>query len=141
MYFIHANVMAVLSVINGIIGDRVSARGRGLAAIFYAGIFISGITNVALFLSSSFGTVLATRLSHALGDSLTLVTRSLIVSNIFASKRMGGNLGAVTTTITVATLLGAVISGAVPGYVNGFIIVGILAVIVIPLAMAVKPEF
>jgi MFS family permease len=141
VYFIHANVMALLSIVNGIVSDRINARGRGLSALFYVGVFISGITNISLFLASSFGTVLATRLSHAVGDSLVLVTRSLIISNLFVTTRMGGNLGVLTTTITLATLVGSIFSGAVPGYVTGFVIAGILAVMSIPIVMATKPEF
>lgn len=141
IYFIHANVMALLSVINGVISDRFNSRGRGLSALLYTGVFISGLTNISLFLTTSFGTVLAARLSHAVGDSLTLVTRSLIVSNVFATSRMGGNLGAVTTTITLATLIGAVVSGALPGYVTGFIVAGLLAILSIPVVMSFKPEF
>jgi MFS family permease len=123
------------------VSDRFNARGHGMAALFCTGIFISGITNIALFMTTSFGTVLAARLSHAVGDSITLVTRSLIISNIFATARMGGNLGVLTTTITLATLVGSIISGAVPGYVTGFIIAGILAVLAIPIVMATKPKF
>ncbi|MBN1375329.1 MAG: hypothetical protein JXA01_04160, partial [Dehalococcoidia bacterium] len=141
MYFIHANVMALLSIINGVVGDHVNARGRGLAALFYIGIFISGITNISLVFTTNFGSVLSTRLSHAVGDSLTMVTRSLIVSNIFVSSRMGGNLGAITTATTLATMVGSIISGAVPGYITGFIIVGALAILCIPAAMAAKPDF
>jgi MFS family permease len=141
VYFIHANVMALLSIVNGIVSDRVNARGRGLSAFFYAGIFISGVANISLFLATSFGTVLATRLSHAVGDSIVLVTRSLIISNLFVTTRMGGNLGVLTTTITLATLVGSIFSGAVPGYVTGFVIAGVLAVLSIPIVMATKPEF
>ncbi len=141
VYFIHANFMALLSVINGFVSDRFNARGHGMAALFCAGIFISGITNISLVFATSFGTVLATRLSHAVGDSITMVTRSLIISNLFTTTRMGGNLGALTTTITLATLIGSLISGAVPGYATGFVIVGILAVLSIPIVMATKPKF
>lgn len=141
MYFIHANVMALLSLINGVVSDRVNARGRGLSALFYAGIFISGVANISLFMATSFGTVLATRLSHAVGDSIVMVTRSLIISNLFVTTRMGGNLGVLTTTITLATLVGSIFSGVVPGYVTGFVIAGILAVLSIPIVMANKPEF
>jgi len=141
LFFIHADVMAILAVFNGIIGDRFNARGRGLAALFYSGIIVSGITNISLFFATSFGTVLATRLSHALGDSMVMVTRSLITSNLFISSRMGGNLGVVTTTVTLATLVGAVISGAVPGYASGFVIAGALAILAIPLVILTKPEF
>jgi MFS family permease len=141
MFLIHANAMAILALINGVIGDRFSARGRKLAALFYAGVFISGITNMSLFFATNFGSVLAARLSHAVGDSLTMVTRSIIISNLFVSSRMGGNLGAVTTAITLATLIGAIIAGAVPGYSSGFVIAGALAVLAILIALPAKPDF
>jgi MFS family permease len=141
LFFIHANAMAILSLINGVVSDRFRARGRKLAGLFYAGVFISGITNMSLFFATNFGSVLAARLSHAVGDSLTMVTRSIIISNLFVSSRMGGNLGAVTTAITLATLIGAVIAGAVPGYSSGFVIAGALAVIAILVALRAKPDF
>ena len=141
MFFIHANFMALLSVASGIVADRFDSRGRGLAGLFYVGIIISGLANIMLVMASSFGTVLATRLTHAVGDSMTLVTRSLIISNLFITTRMGGNLGAVTATVMLGTLIGSVISGAVPGYVSGFVIAGALAVLAIPIVMLAKPEF
>ena len=141
MYFIHANVMAVLCIINGVVGDRVHARGRGLATLMYTGLFISGLTNILLFFTFNFGTVLATRLTHAVGDSLSMVTRGLVISNLFLTTRMGGNLGAVTATITFATLAGSIISGALPGYVAGFVVCGAVAIIAIPIAILSKPEF
>jgi hypothetical protein len=70
-----------------------------------------------------------------------MVTRSLIISNLFVATRMGGNLGVLTTTATVATLVGAIVSGAVPGYVTGFTIAGVLAILAIPIVMASRPEF
>jgi MFS family permease len=141
IFFIHANVMAVLAIVSGIYADRVNARGRGLAALYYAGIAISGITNILLMFTYNFGTVLATRLTHAVGDSLTLVTRSLIVSNLFIATRMGGNLATVQTTVTLGTLCGSVISGAVPGYSTGFVIAGAVAVAAVIMALVIKPEF
>lgn len=141
MFLIHANAMAVLAIINGVLGDRFNARGRKLATLLYIGVAISGITNMSLLFATNFTSVLATRLSHAVGDSLTMVTRSIIISNLFVSSRMGGNLGAVTTAITLATLIGAVIAGAVPGYVSGFVIAGALAILAIPFVMSTKPEF
>jgi MFS family permease len=141
IYFIHATFMAVCSVINGIIGDRFHARGRGLSTLLYIGVAISGLTNMLLFFTFNFGTVLATRLTHAVGDSLSLAIRSLIISNMFVSSRMGGNLGVITATITLATLIGSIISGAVPGYVSGFVICGAIALLAIPIALLSKPEF
>jgi MFS family permease len=75
------------------------------------------------------------------GDSLTLVTRSLIISNIFVAKRMGGNLATIQTTVTLGTLFGSIISGAVPGYSTGFVIAGAAAVLAVIYALIVKPEF
>ncbi|MCX5997682.1 MAG: MFS transporter [Chloroflexi bacterium] len=141
IFFIHANVMALLSIISGFYADRVNSRGKGLAAPYYVGIAISGITNILLVFTNSFGTVLATRLTHAVGDSLTLVTRSLIVSNLFVSTRMGGNLATIQVTITLGTLFGSIISGAVPGYASGFFIAGAAAVIAVIYALIAKPEF
>ena len=141
IFFIHANVMALLSIISGFYADRVNSRGKGLAAPYYIGIAISGITNILLIFTNSFGTVLATRLTHAVGDSLTLVTRSLIVSNLFVSTRMGGNLATIQVTITLGTLFGSIISGAVPGYASGFFIAGAAAVIAVIYALVAKPKF
>ena len=141
IFFIHANVMALLSVISGFYADRVNSRGKGLAAPYYIGIAISGITNILLIFTNSFGTVLATRLTHAVGDSLTLVTRSLIVSNLFVSTRMGGNLATIQVTITLGTLFGSIISGALPGYATGFFIAGAAAVIAVIYALVAKPKF
>jgi len=141
LYFIHANVMAVLSIVSGFYGDRVNARGKGLAALYYVGIAVSGLTNILLMFTTNFGNVLATRLTHAVGDSLTLVTRSLIVSNLFVATRMGGNLATIQTTVTLGTLCGSVIAGAFPGYSTGFVIAGAAAVLAVIYALIVKPEF
>lgn len=141
LYFIHANVMAVLSIVSGYYADRVNSRGKGLAALYYVGIAVSGLTNIMLMFTTNFGNVLATRLTHAVGDSLTLVTRSLIVSNLFIATRMGGNLATVQTTVTLGTLCGAIISGAFTGYATGFAIAGAAAVLAVIYALIVKPEF
>jgi MFS family permease len=141
LFFIHANVMAVLSIVSGYYADRVNARGKGLSTLYYVGIAVSGLTNIMLMFTTNFGNVLATRLTHAVGDSLTLVTRSLIISNIFVAKRMGGNLATIQTTVTLGTLFGSIISGAVPGYSSGFVIAGAAAVLAVIYALIVKPEF
>jgi MFS family permease len=141
LFFIHANVMAVLSIVSGYYADRVNARGKGLATLYYIGIAVSGLTNIMLMFTTNFGNVLATRLTHAVGDSLTLVTRSLIVSNLFVATRMGGNLATIQTTVTLGTLCGSIISGAVPGYSSGFVIAGAAAVLAVIYALIAKPEF
>jgi len=141
LYFIHANVMAVLSIVSGYYADRVNARGKGLATLYYVGIAISGLTNIMLMFTTNFGNVLATRLTHAVGDSLTLVTRSLIVSNLFVATRMGGNLATIQATVTLGTLCGSVISGAVPGYSSGFVVAGAAAVLAVIYALIARPEF
>jgi MFS transporter, DHA1 family, multidrug resistance protein len=114
MVFIYYMFMAILSLFSGFLGDRLNAKGRNLSLPLYAGILISGLTNIALLFSSDFGGVLATRLSHALGHSLTSVTRNLIASNLFVSKRMGGNLGVIAATGTLALLAGAMIGAPCP---------------------------
>lgn len=141
IFFIHANVMALLSIISGFYADRINSRGKGLAVLYYAGLAISGLTNILLIFTYNFGTVLATRLTHAIGDSLTLVTRSLIVSNLFIATRMGGNLATIQVTVTLGTLLGSIISGAVPGYSSGFFIAGVAALIAVIYALFAKPKF
>ncbi len=141
LFFIHADVMALLSIVNGFLGDRLNSGGKGLARLYYLGIAISGVTNILLGFTSTFGTVLGTRLLHAVGDSVVMVTRSLIISNLFVTTRMGGNLGTITATVTLATLVGSIISGAVPGYVTGFVIAGALALLSIPIAVIAKPKF
>jgi len=141
LFFIHANVMAVLSIVSGYYADHVNARGKGLSTLYYVGIAMSGLTNIMLMFTTNFGNVLATRLTHAVGDSLTLVTRSLIISNIFVAKRMGGNLATIQTTVTLGTLFGSIIAGAVPGYSSGFVIAGAAAVLAVIYALIVKPEF
>jgi len=141
LYFIHANFMAVLSIVSGYYGDRINARGKGLAVLYYIGIALSGLTNILLLFTTNFSNVLATRLTHAVGDSLTLVTRSLIVSNLFVVTRMGGNLATIQTTVTLGTLCGAIISGAFTGYATGFAIAGAAAVLAVIYALIVKPEF
>lgn len=141
IFFIHANVMALLSIISGFYADRINSRGKGLASLYYIGIAISGITNILLIFTYNFPTVLATRLTHAVGDSLTLVTRGLIVSNLFIATRMGGNLATIQVTITLGTLFGSIISGAIPGYASGFAIAGAVAVIAVIYALFAKPKF
>jgi predicted MFS family arabinose efflux permease len=133
--------MALLSIVSGYYADRINSRGKGLAIPYYAGIAVVGITNILLIFTDSFGTVLAIRLTHAVGDSLTLVTRSLIVSNLFIATRMGGNLATIQVTITLGTLFGSIISGAVPGYASGFMIAGAIEVIAIAYAVLAKPKF
>ena len=102
---------------------------------------ISGLTNITLFFTTNFGTVLAVRLSHAVGDSLTIVTRSMIVSHLFIASRIGGNLGTVTTTATLGILVGSLLGGAMSSYIMGFVITGVLAILAIPIAIITKPDF
>ena len=141
MFFFIGITIAILSVINGVIGDRRTGKGKSLGVLFYSGIFISGLFNMSLFYANSFGTVLAMRLLHIIGDSLLMVSRNTIISNLFLPERIGGNLGIITTTITLGTFVGAVASGIIPGYVLPFIIAGVLAILAIPPAIAARPKF
>jgi hypothetical protein len=63
------------------------------------------------------------------------------VSNLFLPERNGGNLGVLDTTIFTATFVGAITSGAIPGYVLPFVFTGSLAILALPLTMAVRPKF
>lgn len=141
MFFFIGMTVAILTIINGFISDRRLGKGKGLAALFYSGIFISGLFNINLLFSSSFGTILAIRLLHVLGDSLLMISRSIIVSNLFQSERIGGNLGVITTTSTLGTFLGAIMSGIIPGYIFPFVVAGALAIVAIPPAISAKPNF
>ena len=141
LYFLQALAMSVLAVFNGFIGDRATARGRGLAALFYSGIAVSGLTNIALFFATGFSSALGVRLFHAIGDSMTLVTRSMIISHLFVASRIGGNLGTVTTTINLAMLAGALLGGIIPGYSLAFVVAGALALLVIPIGLITRPKF
>ena len=141
LYFLQAVAMAVLAVFSGFIGDRATARGRGLAALFYIGITVSGLTNIALFFAQGFTSVLGVRLFHAIGDSMTLVIRGMIISHLFVASRIGGNLGTVTTTINLAMLAGALLGGIIPGYSLSFVVAGVLALLVIPIGLFTRPKF
>jgi len=112
-----------------------------LGAILYLGLLISGVFNVSLLFVGAFGTVLMVRLLHVLGDSLFLVSRMVIVSNLFLPERIGGNLGVLDTTIFVGTFVGAIVSGAIPGYLYPFVFAGSLAILAIPVTMSVRPKF
>jgi len=56
-------------------------------------------------------------------------------------ERIGGNLGVLDTTIFVGTFVGAIASGAIPGYLLPFVFAGSLALLALPPAMAVRPKF
>lgn len=133
--------VATLSIINGLVSDKLKGRGLGLGALFYLGLFLSGLFNINLIFVSTFGTVLVMRLLHVLGDSLFMVSRMVIISNLFLPGRIGGNMGIIETTVTMGTFVGAIISGAIPGYLLPFVVVGSLAILAIPPAIAARPKF
>ena len=133
--------IAILSVINGFISDRRTSKGKGLANLCYLGIFISALFNISMLFVDNFGTILAVRLLHVIGDSLFMVSRNIIVSNLFLAERIGGNLGIVTTAATLGTFIGAVASGAIPGYILPFVVAGVLAILAIPPAISARPKF
>jgi MFS family permease len=133
--------IAILSIANGFISDSITGRGIRLGLILYLGLVLSGLFNISLLFVGAFGTVLVIRLLHVLGDSLFTVSRMVIVSNLFLPERIGGNLGVLDTTIFVGTFVGAIASGAIPGYLLPFVFAGSLALLALPLAMAVRPKF
>lgn len=133
--------IAILSIINGLVSDRIIGRGLGLGTLLYLGLFLSGLFNINLIFVSTFGTVLVMRLLHVLGDSLFIVSRMVIISNLFLPGRIGGNLGIIETTVTMGTFAGAIISGAIPGYLLPFVVAGSLAILAIPPVMAARPKF
>lgn len=133
--------IAILSIANGFISDSITGRGIRLGLILYLGLILSGLFNISLLFVGAFGTVLVIRLLHVLGDSLFTVSRMVIVSNLFLPERIGGNLGVLDTTIFVGTFVGAIASGAIPGYLLPFVFAGSLALLALPLAMAVRPKF
>lgn len=141
MFFLTAIFMAILSYINGFVSDRVTGKGNSLRVLFYLGLFISGLFNIILLFTSTFGTVLVVRLLHVLGDSLILISRSVIIYNLFIQERIGGNLGVINMAITLGTFVGTVISGAIPGYILPFVVVGALSLLAIPPAISAKPKF
>jgi MFS family permease len=141
LYFIQAMAMTILAVINGFIVDRITATGRGLSTLFYIGTAILGLTNMALFFATGFATALEVRLAHAVGEGIMLVTRSIIIAHLFVASRIGGNLGATTTTVNLAQLAGALLGGFIPGYSMALLVAGLLSLLVIPLGLATRPRF
>ena len=133
--------IAILTVVNGYISDRMTSGGKSLGVLFYLGIFISGFFNVGLFFAGSFGTVLTLRLLHIVGDSLLMLSRNIIISNLFLKERIGGNLGIIATTNTVGTFIGAIVSGLIPGYIFPFVVAGVLSMLAIPPAVLSRPRF
>ena len=113
----------------------------GLGFLLYLGIFLSGLFHINLLFVGTFGTVLVMRLFHLLGDSLFIVSRMVIISNLFLPGRIGGNLGVIEATITMGTFVGAIVSGAIPGYLLPFVVIGLLSIAAIPPAIAARPKF
>jgi len=130
-----------LTIINGFVSDRVSGRGMGLSPLLYLGIFVSGLFNIVLMFAGTFGTVLMVRLLHVFGDSLFIVSQRVIISKLFLTERIGGNLGLMATVHTLGIFVGAVISGAIPGYILPFVFAGSLAIAAIAPAMLTRPRF
>ena len=133
--------IAILSIVNGFVSDRLTGRGLGLGILLYLGIFLSGLFHINLLFVSTFVPVLVMRLFHILGDSLFIVSRMVIISNLFLPERIGGNLGVIEATITMGTFVGAIVSGVIPGYLLPFVVVGLLAILAIPPAIAARPKF
>jgi MFS family permease len=141
MFFFIGVTVSTLSIANGFVSDRVSARGGGLAPLLYLGMSVSGLFNIALLFAGTFSTVLTVRLLHVFGDSLFLISQRVIISKLFHTERIGGNLGLLSTVHTLGIFVGAIISGAIPGYILPFVLVGSLALGAIAPAMLIRPKF
>jgi len=133
--------IAALSVANGFVSDSLKGRRLGLGFLLYLGMFLSGLFHVNLLFVSTFVPVLVMRLFHIVGDSLFIVSRMVIISNLFLPGRIGGHIGLIEATITAGTFAGALISGAIPGYLLPFVVIGLLVIMAIPPAMAARPKF
>ena len=141
MYFFIGVAISLANIVNGFISDSIIDRGKSLSILFYTGALISGAFNVFLLFPHTFGGVLLVRLLHIIGDSLFITSRYVIISNLFLSERIGGNLGLVTTFVTFGTFLGSLISGLIPGYLLPFIFTGSICILATIPSVIVKPRF
>lgn len=141
MFFFIGLGISSMSMASGFLQDRFTAWGKSLAPFLYLGVFFSGLFNINLLFTSTFGTVLAVRLFHVFGDSTFMVSRDTAISRLFLSERIGGNLGLIQTVLTFGILCGSLISGAIPGYLYPFVLAGSLAILGIPFAWIARPDF
>ena len=133
--------ISTMSIINGFVQDNATARGKSLSLFLYLGVFLSGLFNVSLLFTHSFRTVLLVRLFHVLGDSLFMISRSTLISDLFLVERIGGNLGLFQTVLTLGIFVGSLISGAIPGYLYPFVFAGSIALLSLPFVWLVRPKF
>ncbi len=141
MFFFIGLGIAGMSVVNGLVEDSASARGRTLGSFLYLGVLFSGFFNVSLLWTHSFGSVLLVRLAHVLGDSLFLVARATIIANLFPQERIGGNLGLLQMVLMLGTFVGALMSGFIPGYLYPFVFAGSVAILSLSAVLLAKPRF
>ncbi len=133
--------IASLCIIDGFLSDKMTGMGRRLSPLLYLGMFFSGLFNISLLFTRTFASVLSIRILHVFGDSLFMVLQRVIISNLFLSERIGGSLGMMDAVFTLGIFSGALISGALPGYIVPFVFAGSLAIIAIPFANLAKPKF
>jgi hypothetical protein len=69
-----------------------------------------------------------------------LISQRVAISNFFAVARVGGNIGLMSMVTTSGTLVGAILSGMVPGYTLPFVVTGALALLGIPIIILTNPD-
>lgn len=141
MFFFIGLAISCMSIVSGFLQDKVTAGGKSLAPFLYLGVLFSGLFNINLLFTTTFGAVLLVRLFHVVGDSMFMVSRDTTISNLFLAERIGGNLGLIQTVLTFGIFSGALISGTIPGYLYPFVLAGSLAILSIPFAWLTRPNF
>ena len=85
---------------------------RNLFMLFFWGLVVSGVFQVLTPLAWSFGSVLAFRLFHTVGDGLVIMLNGIVMSTIFPNKRLGGNTGLLLAVRSVGVTAGALVCGS-----------------------------
>ena len=85
---------------------------RNLFMLFFWGLVISGVFQALTPLAWSFGSVLAFRLFHTVGDGLVIMLNGIVMSTIFPNKRLGGNTGFLLAVRSVGVTTGALVCGS-----------------------------
>ena len=105
---------------------------RNLFMLFFWGLVISGVFQALTPLAWSFGSVLAFRLFHTVGDGLVIMLNGIVMSTIFPNKRLGGNTGFLLAVRSVGVTTGALVCGSlnrvfsnysVPFFLSGWALV------------------
>ncbi len=120
--------MVVTSVI---VGRLIDKKHISVPWLFYCGMLISGLTQIAMTVPDLFSSVVA-RTIHGVGDGLMIAFLFLGVSQFFEKERIGGNNGIASFTIKLGIICGALFFGPLGeavGYHMPFIVSGGLEVL------------